>query len=192
MVGATVSLFVPVPGLRRSPAKLARVSRISRPYPGAVAGDGDGWTRCAAGHRHWGRFGAAGLALLDGARVLMQHRAVGVAEGDRWAVPGGARDSHETNAQAALREAHEEAGVPSNQVMVCGEYCDDHGGWGYVTVVGRLSGTLDPAAPHWESVEHRWIPVDQVADLDLHPGFRSSWPQVRRLIDAAIQAGARG
>jgi len=30
-----------------------------------VRGDGDGWTRCAAGHRHWGVYGAAGLLLRD-------------------------------------------------------------------------------------------------------------------------------
>jgi len=30
-----------------------------------VRGDGDGWTRCAAGHRHWGVHGAAGLLLRD-------------------------------------------------------------------------------------------------------------------------------
>ena len=30
-----------------------------------MRGDGDGWTRCAAGHRHWGLNGAAGLLLRD-------------------------------------------------------------------------------------------------------------------------------
>jgi 8-oxo-dGTP pyrophosphatase MutT (NUDIX family) len=30
-----------------------------------VRGDGDGWTVCAAGHRHWGLNGAAGLLLRD-------------------------------------------------------------------------------------------------------------------------------
>ena len=41
--------------------------------------DGDGWTECTLGHRHWGRYGAAGLlAVTQGAPfVLMQHRADG-------------------------------------------------------------------------------------------------------------------
>jgi 8-oxo-dGTP diphosphatase len=30
-----------------------------------VEGDGNGWTVCAQGHRHWGLFGAAGLLLRD-------------------------------------------------------------------------------------------------------------------------------
>ena len=36
-----------------------------------MQGDGDGWVECSLGHRHWGRFGAAGLLLhtsVDGAR----------------------------------------------------------------------------------------------------------------------------
>ena len=39
-------------------------------------GDGDGWTRCALGHKHWGIFGAAGLLLRHGDLVLLQHRAL--------------------------------------------------------------------------------------------------------------------
>ena len=38
-------------------------------------GDGDGWARCARGHRHWGVFGAAGLLLWHDGAVLLQHRA---------------------------------------------------------------------------------------------------------------------
>ena len=71
----------------------------------AHSGDGNGWVVCALGHRHWGRFGAAGLLLTDGRRVLLQHRAAWTHEGDTWAVPGGARDSHEDPITAALREA---------------------------------------------------------------------------------------
>src|SRR5690242_20622060 len=56
---------------------------------------GDGWTRCAAGHRHWGRFGAAGLLLVDDDRVILQHRAAWTHEGDSWGLPGGARNSDE-------------------------------------------------------------------------------------------------
>ena len=41
----------------------------------------------------------------------MQHRASWTNEGDSWGVPGGARDSHEDASAAALREAHEEAGL---------------------------------------------------------------------------------
>src|SRR6185437_16442667 len=78
---------------------------------GRVSGDGNGWTYCALGHKHWGRFGAAGVLITDGAQVMLQHRAPWTHEGGTWAVPGGARDSHEDAVTAALREAVEEANL---------------------------------------------------------------------------------
>ena len=58
-------------------------------------GDGDGWVQCALGHRHWGRFGAAGLLVNADRDFVLQHRAPWTHEGGTWGLPGGARDSHE-------------------------------------------------------------------------------------------------
>ena len=146
-------------------------------------GDGNGWTRCDQGHRHWGRNGAAGLLLRRAAAsaavvVLMQHRAGWTSDGDTWGLPGGARDSHETWVAAALREAAEEAGIDAGSVSVVGESPDDHGGWAYVTVVADAVGPLT-VTPNAESAELRWVPRDRVAALNLHPGFARSWPRLQ-------------
>ena len=69
--------------------------------------DGDGWIECNCGGKHWGLNGAAGLLLVRGGAILMQHRAPWVHNGDTWGIPGGARDSHESVIEAAIREAHE-------------------------------------------------------------------------------------
>ena len=84
---------------------------------GSIRGDGNGWVQCALGHRHWGRFGAAGLLITDGAQVLLQHRAPWTHEGGTWAVPGGARDSHEDPIAAALREAAEETDLDPDSIV---------------------------------------------------------------------------
>jgi 8-oxo-dGTP diphosphatase len=68
--------------------------------------DGDGWIQCDCAGKHWGLFGAAGLILIRDQSILMQHRAPWVHNGDTWGIPGGARDSHETPLEAALREAN--------------------------------------------------------------------------------------
>ena len=83
--------------------------------PDAMASrDGNGWVRCELGHRHWGRFGAAGLlAFVTGGPVLLQRRTWWSHHGGTWGLPGGARDSHESALGAALREAAEECGVPT-------------------------------------------------------------------------------
>jgi 8-oxo-dGTP diphosphatase len=147
-----------------------------------VHGDGNGWVQCARGHRHWGRFGAAGLLLVDRRddrpAVLMQHRAYWTADGGTWGVPGGARDSHETVVQAAVREAGEEAGVLADDVRVLGELFDDHGDWSYTTVIAETVRTPELVAQA-ESEELRWVAVAEVSDLPLHPGFARAWPRLR-------------
>ncbi|MCW2587472.1 MAG: hypothetical protein JWN55_2988 [Frankiales bacterium] len=142
--------------------------------------DGDGWTRCGAGHDHWGVYGAAGLLLVaPGPAVLLQHRATWSHHGDTWGVPGGARGSTESPVQAALREASEETGLDAATVTVLGELVDDHGGWSYTTVLARAQTELPVHALDRESTDVRWVPVEGVTGLPLHPGFAVTWPQLR-------------
>jgi 8-oxo-dGTP pyrophosphatase MutT (NUDIX family) len=166
-----------------------------------VTGDGDGWVRCAQGHRHWGLFGAAGVLITDvesgRARRVLQHRAPWTHSGDTWGVPGGARDSHEDVVTAALREAREEAGVRPNQVRPLGTWADDHGGWSYTTVLARSSEPFIPRAANAESLDVRWVADDEVESLPLHPGLAAAWPRLRLpiaplsvVIDAANVVGS--
>ncbi|GAA1471585.1 NUDIX hydrolase [Corynebacterium felinum] len=143
---------------------------------GQVLGDGDGWVG-----QHWGRFGAAGLLLIDVATmsVLLQHRASWVVQGDTWALPGGARDSHETCTQAALREAQEECGIDVAKVRAHKEVTTFRApGWSYTTVVATCVDRLD-VVPNGESHELRWVPVDLVPEYDLLPAFRASWAALK-------------
>jgi ADP-ribose pyrophosphatase YjhB (NUDIX family) len=151
-------------------------------YEAVMSSDGNGWTLCRLGHHHWGRFGAAGVLVTDGDRVVLQHRATWTHEGGTWAVPGGARDSHEDAATAALREAAEEAALDPAFVEPFAEWVDDHGGWSYTTVLARALTELDPHAANGESIEIRWWPIDQVTALPLHAGFASAWPHLLPLL----------
>jgi len=143
-----------------------------------MSGDGNGWVICSHGHRHWGRFGAAGILITDGEAVLLQHRAVWTHEGGTWALPGGAKDSHEDAVAAALREAVEETTLDPAQVTPVDEWVDEHGGWSYTTVIARTEHRveLEPANP--ESIAVRWWPVGEVAELELHTGFAAAWPHL--------------
>ena len=145
---------------------------------------GNGWARCSFGHRHWGRFGAAGLLITDGTHVLLQHRAAWTHEGDTWAVPGGARDSHEESITAALREAAEETSLDLDAIAPFGEWVDDHGGWSYTTILARAAPGLVVVPTNFESAAIRWWPIDQVAELKLHQGFASTWPTLRTLVES--------
>jgi 8-oxo-dGTP pyrophosphatase MutT (NUDIX family) len=165
--------------------------------------DGNGWTGCGLGHRHWGRHGAAGLlASAPGESgqvlVLLQRRAWWTASGGSWGTPGGACDSHETPAQAALREAAEECGLPPSAVRITGMLTDDHRGWVYQTMVARAESAVGVHAASAETSEAAWIPADEVGRLDLHPGFADQWPVLRAalepvtvIVDGANVMGSR-
>jgi 8-oxo-dGTP diphosphatase len=160
-----------------------------------VRGDGDGWVVSNTGAAFWGRHGAAGLLLRaprpDGtSAVLLQHRAPWSHQGGTWGLPGGARDSHESAEDAAKREAHEEAGIPADQLTVrttvitaeisgAGGTC-----WTYTTVIADAPELL-ATVPNRESSELRWVAEDRVTELPLHPGFAASWTRLRE-VTAAI------
>jgi 8-oxo-dGTP pyrophosphatase MutT (NUDIX family) len=145
----------------------------------SALGGGDGWTRCAAGHRHWGLFGAAGLLLRAGDAVLLQHRALWSHHGGTWGLLGGARDAGETAVQAASREAFEEAGLDPATYVVTGESVDDHGGWSYTTVLARSPEPVVLTALTAETIAVAWVPAADVDALPLHPGFAATWPALR-------------
>jgi 8-oxo-dGTP diphosphatase len=165
--------------------------------------DGNGWAWCGRGHRHWGRHGAAGLLVVapDAAgqlRVLLQQRSWWVSHGGLWSPPGGARDSHESELKAALREAEEECAIDPTAVTVHGVLRDDHGGWAYRTVLANAASPISAFAVSHESREVRWVAVDDVASLRLHPGFAEEWKELREvlvpltiIVDAANVMGSR-
>ena len=171
-------------------------------------GDGDGWTECARGHRHWGLFGAAGVLLHRpgssvGAdiEVLLQHRVAWSHHGETWGLLGGARHRVESAEAGALREAGEEADLGGAELGVQARFVDDHGGWTYSTVLAATDRSAQVQAAGRESIEVRWWPASIVGRDDgppLHPGFASTWPLLRDqvsptvvVVDAANVVGSR-
>ena len=147
-----------------------------------AARDGDGWVECACGNRHWGLNGAAGILILRGNEILLQHRAPWVHNGDTWGIPGGARDSHESTLEGAFREAIEETGIDTNLLTPLHTFTDDHGSWKYDTVIARAQEGLVAREVNDESHEVRWVAIEKVAELPLHPSFAQSWLELQGLL----------
>jgi 8-oxo-dGTP diphosphatase len=151
-----------------------------------AARDGDGWVQCACGHKHWGLNGAAGILILRGTEILLQHRAPWVHNGDTWGIPGGARDSHESTIEGAFREAVEETGIDTQLLTPLHTFSDDHGDWKYETVIARAAAGLIAHEVNDESHEVRWVEIDLVDELPLHPSFAKSWPELKKLLNDFI------
>jgi 8-oxo-dGTP diphosphatase len=159
-----------------------------------VQTDGNGWVTCGCGHRHWGKYGAAGLFLRVGDQVLVQLRPGWAHQGGSWAIPGGARDSHESVLAAAMREAHEEAAIEAADLTVTGVHRLQHPDWRYDTVIATAARRPE-VTEHAESVELRWVTADDLRGMQLHPGFADSLPGlflpvVTVVVDAANVVGS--
>jgi mutator protein MutT len=149
------------------------------------------WITCRCGRRHFGRFGAAGLVLVDGSgHVLLTHRSAYVHFPGTWAFPGGALDEGETPADAAVRELSEEVGVPAAAATVLSTVAGtDHGVWRYTYVLATLDPqwTDVPLEPNWEIEAVKWVALDHLETLPLHPDLLTDLPALRAAL-AAITA----
>jgi len=148
--------------------------------------DGDGWIECSCGNKHWGIHGAAGLLIFRHNHILLQHRAPWVHNGDTWGIPGGARDSHESALEGAFREAVEETGIDVKLLTPVHTFCDDHGNWKYETVIAHATDDLVAHEVNDESHELKWIEIEKVESMTLHPSFRNSWQDLKKLLDNFI------
>ena len=109
---------------------------------------------------------------------MLQHRAPWVHNGDTWGLPGGARDSHESVEEAAIRESVEETGIDPAHVEVVGLFSDDHVDWRYDTIIAKAHGDLDTATWNPETHDIGWYEISEIDGLNLHPSFAKTWPNL--------------
>jgi 8-oxo-dGTP pyrophosphatase MutT (NUDIX family) len=132
---------------------------------------------------------AVAIALTRGeggseAAFLLTRRAAGLrAHSAQWALPGGRCDHGETQAQAALRELHEELGLRLDERDVLGVLDDYPTRSGYlITPVVVWAGTDGAIAPNPDEVAsvHR-IPLDAIETEDAF-SFTTIPESTRRVI----------
>ena len=150
---------------------------------------GDAWVEGDRG-RFWGRFGSAGLLAHDpGKGILPQHRALWSDHGGTWGLPGGRSTKARIPSPARCAK-------PLRKPLPGGK----RQGPVYFRFRRRLlvlhhgrrpgRGAFEPAITDPESIELRWIPLGNVARLNLHPAFAASWPALQRqLLDRRTGRG---
>ncbi len=139
----------------------------------------EAWVEGPAG-KFWGRCGSAGLLVYDAGRgILLQHRALWSHHGGTWGLPGGALHEGESAVEGALRESWEEAGVPRENVELLFTSVWDVGYWSYTTVAVTVVVPFEASVRDPESLALEWVPLEDVAQRPLHPGFAKAWPMLR-------------
>lgn len=153
-------------------------------HHGTVHHGADGFLLCGCGKRHWGMNGAAGIAAFrrhaGRIQILLQHRSPWSHGGATWAFPGGAREWDEEPWEGALREFTEETALAPTDLRRGGELTTAHVDWSYTSFVARCRDGLEAVADG-ESMELRWVNVEDVTSYPLLPSFAATWPQVREL-----------
>ncbi|KAI0007460.1 hypothetical protein F4779DRAFT_502708 [Xylariaceae sp. FL0662B] len=152
----------------------------------------DAFTTCSQGHEHWGTASAAGiliyrLSALGKLEVLLQLRGPLVHLPHTWSIPGGALEHGESATEGALRETREELGIRPKDLKLGQLSVDDHGGWSYTTVLATPTRELDPSSLKLndESLEVRFVALDEMDSIKLHPGFATSLPTLRALLPSS-------
>ncbi|MGS2809934.1 NUDIX domain-containing protein [Nocardia sp. MW-W600-9] len=120
--------------------------------------------------------GASVLVTDSAGRILMQRRG----DSGNWSLPGGVMEIGETLEQCAVREAKEETGLDVEITGLLGIYTDPEHVIEYgdgevrqefaVTYLGRVVGGEISVSS--ESTEVRFVGVDELADLPVHPTVR--------------------
>ncbi|MFE1595776.1 NUDIX domain-containing protein [Nocardia sp. NPDC058705] len=120
--------------------------------------------------------GGSMLVVDDGGRILMQRRG----DSGNWSLPGGVMEIGETLEECAVRETKEETGLDTEITGLLGIYTDPAHVIEYsdgevrqefaVTYLGRVLG--GELAVSSESTEVRFLGMDELADLPMHPTVR--------------------
>ncbi|MEU4571456.1 NUDIX domain-containing protein [Nonomuraea sp. NPDC023979] len=102
-------------------------------------------------------------------------------DNDNWAVPGGAIDLGESIPQAAVRETLEETGITCEITGLVGTYSDPRHVILYTSngearqefsIVLTARAVSGQPTPSDESREVRWVPRDQVTELQMDRSMR--------------------
>ena len=130
------------------------------------------------GKKYWGKSGA-GILFTDGHKILLLKRATGGSHFEAWCIPGGKVEHKENVIDAAKREAIEECGHFEGYRFA--DYEDIDGRFRFTTFLYAIEKPFDVKLSD-EHSDYKWIDIEKVETLKLHPRFKLAWPSFKRRI----------
>ena len=136
------------------------------------------------GQKYWGKLGG-GILFTNGKQVLLLKRDGDCDFVDHWSIPGGKAKENEKPIETAHREAKEECGkVEGNRF---GQFHDRDGQHHFHTFLHSVSKPFDVTLSK-EHSDSKWVDINDVDSLKLHPKFKESWPSFLRMIKQRFPA----
>ena len=130
------------------------------------------------GKRYWGRLGG-GILFTDGEKILLLKRDGNSDYAGHWGIPGGRAKEGEAPLDTARRETKEECGSVEGQRF--GHFDDKDGAHHFHTYLFAIAKPFDVELSK-EHNDSKWVALDKVEDMKLHPKFKEAWPGYLRAI----------
>jgi len=131
------------------------------------------------GSRFWGRLGG-GIIFTDGEKILLLQRGdIGDYSG-YWCIPGGKAKKGELPIDTARREALEECGKNDGQRF--GHFDTKDGKHHFHTFLYSVKIPFDVKLSN-EHTDYKWVPLNDVEGMQLHPKLKENWAAYRRAIN---------
>jgi len=119
-------------------------------------------------------------------RFLLAHRSEFVNEPNIFGLWGGAIDENENPKEAALRELEEESGYTGPIKLIPLDTFIVPKVFKYFSFLGIVNEEFIPSTDNWETQGYRWVTLEEIEDMDLHPGFRKTFEkkknELRKLV----------
>jgi len=139
------------------------------------------------GQSFWGKQ-AAGFLITDGFYILLLRRSVGDNK-DTWDLPGGKLKTGEDSFTAAKRESKEEIGRDLPQTRRIGKFEERDGLHLYTVFVMKVDKPFEGIHISKEHTEYKWVPINMVAGMNLHPNLIDDIKKYVRFITLRIPRG---
>lgn len=142
------------------------------------------WHRLGkGGTRYWGKRGA-GTILTDGKVVLLLKRGDKSDFAGHWSLPGGKVEEGETFLGGAQRETREETGTMPTCTRLA-SFDNRDGRFVFKSFLFRIDKPYAVKISD-EHTDSKWVPLDEITNLKLHPKLREIMPSVLRAIREKI------
>lgn len=122
------------------------------------------------------RHRGAGILYTDGKEILLLFRsAEASAHPNTWAPTGGRIEKGEDVLEAAKRESREEIGTLQGKQIA--KFND-----AFIMFIFKVTKPFDVRL-NKEHTKYKWVKLDEVEGLKLHPNFKKEWPNYRQAIE---------